>query len=217
MNYQEDEFLQLSGIQHFRFCRRQWALIHIENQWASNYLTVDGDIMHERAHDNELRESRKEIIITRGVSVFSHTLGVSGKCDILEYRLSNEGIPIKGKDGLWQPYPIEYKRGKPRSDNADELQLCGQAMCLEEMLCCDIPEGALFYGSIHRRIPVIFTDELRSEVQSTLLEMHELYVRGHTPMVKPKKFCFSCSLNELCLPKLSKKKLVSDYLHDAMR
>ena len=126
MSYSEEEFLQLSGLQHFKFCRRQWALIHIEQQWAENFRTVDGALMHENAHDSDFRESRGDLLITRGISVFSPTLGISGQCDVLEYHRGSAGIPIRGKEGLWQPYPVEYKRGSPREDTGDTLQLCGQ-------------------------------------------------------------------------------------------
>ncbi|MGN0628064.1 MAG: CRISPR-associated protein Cas4 [Oscillospiraceae bacterium] len=216
MSWPEEEFLLLSGLQHFKFCRRQWALIHIENQWAENYRTTDGEIMHQNAHDTSFRESRGDLIITRGVSAFSSTLGVSGQCDVLEYHRGESGIPIKGKEGLWQPYPVEYKRGSPREDTGDTLQLCGQAMCLEEMLCCDIPEGALYYGEIRRRVAVSFTPELKNEVREMLGQMHDLYRRGHTPRVKTTKACRACSLRELCLPKLMKSRSVSAYIGEAM-
>ena len=216
MIYAEEEFLQLSGLQHFKFCRRQWALIHIENQWAENYRTVDGTLMHENAHDRNFQESRGDLLITRGVSVFSATLGVSGQCDVLEFHRTDTGIPLQGKEGLWLPYPVEYKRGSPRQDGADTLQLCGQAMCLEEMLCCDIPEGALYYGEIRRRITVPFTEELREEVRTMLAQMHDLYRREQTPKVKTSKSCSACSLKELCLPKLMKNRSVAAYLKDAM-
>lgn len=216
MNYSENDFLQLSGLQHFKFCRRQWALIHIEQQWAENFRTMDGALMHQNAHNSEFRESRGELFITRGVSVFSSTLGVSGQCDVLEYHRGTTGIPLRGKEGLWQPYPVEYKRGNPREDTGDTLQLCGQAMCLEEMLCCDIPEGALFYGEIRRRVVVPFTEELRAQVRELLAQMHDLYHRGYTPKVKPSKSCNACSLKELCLPKLMKNRSVAAYLKDAM-
>ena len=216
MNYAEEDFLQLSGLQHFKFCRRQWALIHIEQQWAENFRTTDGSLMHQNAHDAGFRESRGDLFITRGVSVFSPTLGVSGQCDVLEYHRGSAGIPIRGKEGLWQPFPVEYKRGSPRDDTGDTLQLCGQAMCLEEMLCCEIPEGALYYGEIRRRIPVAFTSELRDEVRGMLDQMHDLYRRGHTPKVKPTKSCNACSMKELCLPRLMKSRSVAAYLKDAM-
>lgn len=216
MTYTEEEYLQLSGLQHFKFCRRQWALIHIEHQWAENYRTIDGAILHQNAHDTQFRESRGDTVITRGVSVYSAQLGVSGQCDVLEYHRGSTGIPLGGKDGLWQPYPVEYKRGSPREDTGDTLQLCGQAMCLEGMLCCEIPEGALYYGEIRRRVRVAFTQELRSQVCSLLEEMHQLYRRGYTPKVKPTKSCNACSMKELCLPRLMKSRSVSAYLKGAL-
>ena len=209
MNCAEEAFLQLSGLQHFAFCRRQWALIHIENQWAENFRTIDGAIVHQNAHDAGFEESRSDRYITRGVSVYSSQLGVSGQCDVVEYHRGSTGIPLRGKEGLWQPYPVEYKRGSPREDTGDALQLCGQAMCLETMLCCEIPEGALFYGEIRRRAVVPFTGEL-------LAQMHDLYRRGYTPKVKPSRSCGACSLKELCLPKLMKNRSVADYLKAAM-
>ena len=216
MDYKEEDFLQLSGLQHFKFCRRRWALIHIENQWAENYRTIDGSILHQNAHDSQFRESRGDRVITRGVSIHSSLLGVSGQCDVLEYHREDTGIPLAGKEGLWQPYPVEYKRGCRREDTGDALQLCGQAMCLEEMLCCDIPEGALYYGEIRRRERVAFTEELRGQVRALLEEMHQLYRRGYTPKVKPTKSCNACSLKELCLPRLMKNRSVSAYLKAAM-
>ena len=216
MEYKEEDFLQLSGLQHFKFCRRRWALIHIENQWEENYRTIDGAILHQNAHDTEFLESRGDRFITRGVSIYSAELGVSGQCDVLEYHRGNTGIPIAGKDGLWQPFPVEYKRGKPREDTGDALQLCGQAMCLESMLCCDIPEGALYYGETRRRERVAFTPELRTQVRQMLEQMHDLYQRGYTPKVKPTKSCNACSMKELCLPKLMKNRSVSAYLKAAM-
>ena len=216
MEYNEADYLQLSGIQHFRFCRRQWALIHIENQWAENSRTVGGEIMHERAHDSELRERRGDLLITRNMPVASPTLGVSGACDVVEFRRSDHGCTIAGESGSFQPYPVEYKHGAPRADMANELQLCGQAMCLEEMLCCDIPCGALYFGETRRRVEVNFTPELRQEVQDCLREMHALYQRGYTPRVKPAKECNACSLKELCLPKLMRTGSVKTYLRKSL-
>ena len=214
--YDQEDFLQLSGLQHFKFCRRQWALIHIENQWAENLRTVDGQLLHENAHDAQFTESRGDLLVTRDMRVFSPTLGVSGACDVLEFHRVPSGISLPGREGLWQPYPVEYKRGRPKEDTSDALQLCGQAMCLEEMLCCDIPEGALFYGEIRRRVRVCFSPELRREVASLLSEMHELYDRGHTPRVRRTKACNACSLKELCLPKLLGGRTVEAYLRESM-
>lgn len=212
MEYNEDEYIQLSGLQHFAFCRRQWALIHIEQQWSDNLLTVQGDIFHEKVHDNDSRETRGDMMITRGMSIHSSSLGVSGACDVVEFTRSEHGISLNGRNGLWQPYPIEYKRGSPKLTDADRLQLCAQGMCLEEMLCCDIPEGALFYGETRRREKVAFTAELREQVRSLLSEMHSLCKRKYTPKVKPDKRCNACSLNEICLPRMFRKKSVAEYL-----
>ncbi len=216
MIYQEEDFLQLSGLQHFKFCRRQWALIHVEKQWAENYRTTDGAILHENAHDGTITESRGERIVTRDMRIFSRTLGVSGACDVLEFHRAAAGAPLQGREGLWQPYPVEYKRGRPKEGTEDALQLCCQAMCLEEMLCCEIPCGALYYGEPRRRTEVAFTTELRLEVRTLLTEMHDLYDRGRTPRVRPTKACNACSLKALCLPKLMRGKSVSAYLRSAM-
>lgn len=217
MEYKEEDFLQLSGLQHYRFCKRRWTLIHIEHLWAENYRTVDGAAFHENAHNTAYRESRGDVFVTRGVSVFSSELGVSGQCDVVEYRRGSTGIPLAGKEELWQPFPVEYKRGLPREDTGDALQLCGQAMCLETMLCCDIPEGALYYGETRHRQNIAFTSELRVQVKELLTQMHELYRRGYTPKVKPTKSCNACSLKELCLPRLMKTRTVADYLKTAMK
>lgn len=215
MKYSEEDYLQLSGIQHFAFCRRQWALIHIENQWAENERTVDGIIMHEKAHFGDA-ESRGNVVIMRALRVFSATLGVSGECDVVEFNRNADGISLNGHDGLWQPYPVEYKRGKPKEHNADEMQLCAQAMCLEEMLCCTIPCGALFYGEPRRRTEVEFTPELRRAVEDSLNEMHDYYKRGYTPKAKPRKGCSACSLKEICLPKMVQRKSVAAYVEGAL-
>ena len=216
MIYSEDDFLQLSGLQHFKFCRRQWALIHVENQWAENSRTTDGAILHENAHNGGFAESRGDLLITRDMRIFSRTLGVSGACDVLEFHRGKIGIPLKGREGLWQPYPVEYKRGHPKAHHADELQLCAQAMCLEEMLCCSISEGALFYGEPHRRTLVLFSSELRQQVAAFADEMHQYYRRGHTPKARPGRFCNACSLKDLCLPQLTRRGAVSGYLRKAV-
>lgn len=216
MEFKEEDYLQLSGLQNFAFCRRQWALIHIEDQWAENYRTMDGHLMHEHVHNQEFRESRGGCLTVRGLAIHSAELGVSGQCDAVEFHRDPAGIPFRNREGLWLPYPVEYKRGKPKEHSADELQLCTQAMCLEEMLCCAIPEGALYYGEPRRRTMVSFTSELRKQVRDSLAEMHQLYQRHHTPKVKPSKACNACSLKELCLPKLMNRKSVSDYLATAV-
>ncbi len=210
--FEEDDFLMLSGLQHFAYCRRQWALIHIEQQWAENERTIDGKLFHKKAHDSGSTEKRGDLIITRGLHIKSSELGVTGICDVVEFHKTKRGITLFSFEGQWQPYPVEYKKGEPKENNADELQLCAQAMCIEEMLLCDIPNGSLFYGQNRRRARVEFTDELRTQVKAMLEEMHELWKKGYTPKVKPQKGCNACSLKEICIPRLMKTKSVSSYM-----
>lgn len=173
--YNEDDFLMLSGIQHYAFCPRQWALIHIEQQWDENYFTITGNIMHEKVHDASQIEKRKNVIITRGMSIFSRELGISGNCDVVEFHLDENGIPLSNYEGKYQPIPVEYKRGKPKEHDEDALQLCAQAICLEEMLVCDIPKGYLFYGETRRRMEVLFDNVLRENVRISFKKMHEFF------------------------------------------
>lgn len=215
--YSEDDYLMLSGLQHFAYCRRQWALIHIERQWEENERTIDGHLFHKKAHDSDAVEKRGNLIITRGLQIKSNELGLSGICDVVEFHKSEKGISLFSFEGLWQPYPIEYKKGEPKGDNnADEIQLCAQAICLEEMLLCNIEGGSLFYGKNRRRTYVEFTNELREKVCSMAKEMHELWNKGYTPKVKAHKGCNACSLKEICVPKLGKMKNVSKYIEDRL-
>ena len=210
--YKEDDYLMLSGLQHFAFCRRQWALIHIEQQWAENERTVDGQLFHKVAHGKEKTEKRGNLLITRGLHVKSDELGMSGVCDVVEFHKSPKGITLFSYEGMWQPYPVEYKKGLPKENSADEIQLCAQAICLEEMLLCDIPCGSLFYGENRRRTLVEFSEELRSEVFRMAKEMHDYWERGYTPKAKPKKGCSACSLKEICIPKLGRTGTVKSYI-----
>jgi len=212
MEINENEYLLLSGIQHFVFCRRQWALIHIEQQWQENLRTVEGNILHEKAHSENLSEKRKGCLITRGMAVVSRELGLTGSCDVVEFHKDIDGVEIFCHQGRFLPVPIEYKRGKPKKDHADILQLCAQAICLEEMLVCNIPKGYLFYGETKHRLEVEFDQDLKSEVRKMAEQMHDLFHRRYTPKVKTGSFCRACSLNELCLPKLCKIKNASDYV-----
>ena len=215
-HYSDPDLLPLSGLQHFAFCRRQWALIHIENQWQENLRTAEGHLLHRRAHDEAARERRGNTLILRGLPIVSHTLGLSGQCDVVEFHLTPEGVPLRGEEGRWLPFPVEYKRGRPKEHRADELQLCAQAMCLEEMLCCAVPAGALFYGEPRRRTAVEFSPELRQMVRDFSEEMHQYARRGHTPRAKPAKSCNACSLKDLCLPQLTRRGSVSAYFKQAM-
>ena len=206
-----EDYLLLSGIQHFAFCARQWALIHLEGQWKDNVRTVKGAIVHKKAHDASQTEKRGDLLITRGLSVASAKLGVTGKLDIVEFHRSAAGAHIHGREGTWIPYPVEYKKGKPKDNPADVFQLCAEAICLEEMLCCNVPEGALYYDEIHRREKISFDENLRREVFQAFSKMHDYARRGYTPRVKPSKHCQACSLAPLCLPQAYKKWDVANY------
>jgi CRISPR-associated exonuclease Cas4 len=203
--YTQDDLLPLSGIQHFLFCRRQWALIHVEQQWKENALTAEGRIMHKRADDPFFTETRNGVIIARSVPVASYRLGLSGICDVVEFTESPDGVRLPGRDGLYLAAPIEYKRGKEKHDHSDETQLCAQAMCLEEMLSIAIAKGYLYYGETRHRLEIEFTTELRRLVKDMSDEMHNYFSRGYTPKVKTHKGCRSCSLADVCLPVLNEK------------
>lgn len=208
----ERGILMLSGLQHFAYCRRQWALIHVEQQWQENLHTAEGQVFHRRAHDEEQTEVRGDTIIVRGMRVQSERLGISGICDVVEFTRSPDGIALAGREGRYQVHPVEYKKGAPKEHQADELQLCAQAMCLEEMLLCRIDEGSLFYGEPRRRTRVTFSPELRAQAEQMLGEMHQMDERGHTSRVKRHKGCSACSLKEICLPGMDRVPAASAYL-----
>ena len=201
--YQEEDFLPLSGIQHFAFCPRQWGLIHLEQQWQENSLTAQGRAMHEHVHDVFQGYRRKAKSYSCGIAVHSRRLGIYGVCDLVEFE---EGEPI----------PVEYKRGKPKTHEADVLQLVLQALCLEEMLCCKIDIGFLYYGEIRRRVQMALTTDLREEATKMVLEMHRLYQKRYTPKAKKQKHCQSCSLKDLCLPGLEKAVSAQHYIQKTL-
>ncbi|MGB4293156.1 MAG: CRISPR-associated protein Cas4 [Bacteroidales bacterium] len=216
--YPEDELIMLSGIQHIAFCERQYALIYIEQQWVENLLTIEGHFLHERVDDPFESEIRNDRVILRSLPVVSFKLGLYGRADIIELIKTEkfeEGtvIKIKERDGWWTPYPVEYKRGKPKPDDRDEVQLCAQAMCLEEMYNIFINVGYIFYGETRHRQEVKLTSELRKSVEIYATRMHELFKEGKTPPPVLKKGCRSCSMVDLCMPDpLSRAQSVSDYL-----
>lgn len=210
----ENDCLLISGLQHFVFCRRQWALIHIEQQWDENYLTAAGRVMHNRVHNVEAKDFRNGILTIRGLSVKSERLGITGTCDAVEFVPSRDGISLNGYDGFWKIIPVEYKHGSSKSDDCDRLQTVAQALCLEEMFSCKIDEAHIFYNESRRREKFETSSEMREKVKNAVNEMHDYYSRGYTPKVKPNKSCRSCSLADLCLPDLLKvkNKSVKDYM-----
>jgi len=219
--YSEDDLLPLSGLQHLHFCERQWGLIHIEQQWEENRLTAEGRVLHERVHDGG-SEGRPGVVIARGLPLYSPRLGLAGQADVVEFQEAGAGAPaamqLPGRPGWWRPFPVEYKRGKPKADACDEVQLCAQAMCLEETFGVEIGCGALFYGTSRRRTEVRFDGELRGRTEELARRMHELYAAGVTPPAVYAKKCDRCSLYGRCLPRaVSKRASVKRYLARALR
>jgi CRISPR-associated exonuclease Cas4 len=204
--YSDEDLLPLSAMQHFLFCERQCALIHIEQIWAENLYTIEGELLHKRAHSGH-RERRPDKRTEFGVPIRSLELGLSGKTDAVEY----------GADG--SIIVVEYKRGRPKSGHADEVQLCAQAMCLEEMRGKHIPEGALYFGKVRRRKAVPFGAEIRRLTQQTAIRLHELVSSGVTPQpLYGKSKCPRCSLMSYCMPKkMGKAPPVKGYLAKALQ
>jgi CRISPR-associated exonuclease Cas4 len=213
MGYEEEnDYLMLSGIQHFQFCKRQWALIHIEQQWEENVRTVEGQYLHRNADQPFTREKRGNKLIVRAMPVKSKELKITGICDVVEFIQDDNGVEIHGAEGKYAAYPIEYKRGKPKLNDADVLQLTAQAMCLEEMLLCEIDKGYVFYNEIKHRVEVPLTEMEKNKVRSIVAEMQDYYKRRYTPKVKTGTFCKNCSLQNICLPNLMKKRSVKSYI-----
>jgi len=203
--YKEDELLPLSSLQHMVFCPRQCALMFIEQVWDENRLTVEGRIFHERVHELG-QETRGDVRISRGVFIRSLRLGIVGIADVIEFHHQTDS-------DIWHPFPVEYKRGKPKADDCDKVQLCAQAICLEEMLGVTIPAGALFYGQTRHRFDVAFDENLRLEAEETAIRAHDLIASGQTPPPVYEKRCESCSLISECLPKtIQKRRSVKTYL-----
>ncbi len=218
--YTEDQLLMLSALQHLMVCERQCALIHIEQLWKDNVLTLEGSHMHRKVDETgPRREKRGDLVISRGLPLRSLELGLSGRADVVEFhgvvdpvleeRATSTGkaggVRLQGLKGMWRPYPVDYKRGKPKSDCCDEVQLCAQALCLEEMLGGAVPEGALFYGKNQRRQDIVFDDGLRELTVDAARRLHELIDSGRTPRAVKEPKCKNCSLVELCLPETMKQ------------
>ena len=193
--YNEEDFLQLSGIQHFVFCRRQWALAYIEMQWEENVRTFEGRQLHKKAHDVSLKEKRGDVIIERAMPIHSRELGISGECDVVEFYESPNGVKLSGHTGKYIAIPIEYKHGRPKTNEADILQLTAQAICIEEMLCCDIPYGYIYYGETRHRQKVEITVELRQKVKMIFEEIREVICEQLE--VEPEKVTLETTFEEL--------------------
>lgn len=224
--YEEEDLLPISALQHLAFCERQWALIHLEGLWAENRLTVEGRHLHDRTHKPDT-ESRGDLRTARALRLRSLRLGLTGVADVVEFhRVPNARVPggthsderapgvrLPGVAGLWQPIPVEFKRGRPKVGPYDEIQLCAQALCLEEMFGVCIPAGFLFYGEPRQRHELELANALRQQTENMAGRLHELTRAGKTPTARYEKKCESCSLLGLCLPKATGgRKNVDSYL-----
>lgn len=217
--YEEDDLLQLSALEHLAFCERQCALIHLEQVWTENVATIEGQRLHDRAHEVGT-ESRRDVRVARGLLLRSLRLGLSGKTDVVEFHLlapdepEASGAVLPGVSGRWRPYPVEYKRGRKRHEHSYEVQLCAQALCLEEMLGVTVPEGALYYGKSARRQEVRFSEQLRRSTESAAIRLHEMFRARMTPKAEySRNKCRQCSLVGICLPERTGKSLsVESYL-----
>lgn len=215
--FSEDALLPLSGLQHLVFCERQVALIHLEGIWEDNPLTIDGSHLHERANTG-LREVRGDLRIARGLALRSFRLGLSGIADVVEFRRTEDasiGARLPQTEGLWVPFPVEYKRGRPKPYRADEVQLCAQGMCLEEMLGVPVPRGALFYGKTRRRKVVELDESLRRMTEEAAIRFRKIVESGKTPLAHREPKCRRCSLLDTCKPEMPWRS-AARYLRGAM-
>ncbi len=213
--YDDDNMLMLSGIQHYMYCPRQWALIHIEQQWDENRLTTEGQLFHQNVDNPAYRQKNGDVIMLRAVHIASHSLGLYGITDAIELLPSenaSDTITHPRYSGYWKPYPIEYKHGHRKPDERDEVQLAAQVICLEEMFDIHIPEAALFYHETHHREVVPINENLRNLTYELSEAMHKTFEKGITPKAVEKRECRNCSLVDLCAPELTKKTSVSYYI-----
>lgn len=217
VDYKGDDYLLISGIQHFVFCRRQWALIHIEQLWSENFFTIDGQIKHDKVDNGDIFESKNNTRIIRSMPIVSHELKIQGKCDVVELKPDDDGFYFSKYKEKYSVYPVEYKRGRSKTDESDIMQLLAQTICLEEMLGLRIKEGACFYFETRRRERVIFTNDLRNRLVDIISEMNNYYERRYTPRVKKSRKCRSCSLKNLCLPELDGTISVSKYIEKRVK
>lgn len=207
--FTDEELLPISALQHVLYCERQCALIHIEQIWSESTATAEGRVLHERVHDQR-RESRGALRIATGLRLRSLELGLTGQADVVEFHRSEQGS--------WIPYPVEYKRGRPKKNGCDLVQLCAQALCLEEMLQTTIPQGALFYGQTRHRLDVTFDSALRQTTHALCNKLHQLITSGITPSaIYEKAKCEHCSLFDRCLPQLANHPSATRYLEEILQ
>jgi CRISPR-associated exonuclease Cas4 len=241
--FSEDDLLPVSALADLVFCERRAALHHIESVWEDNLFTVEGSLMHEKTHSDEATEARGDVRIARGLRLHSLRLGLAGKADVVEFHrvkeemkapealpgtriprnagiMSPASLPrataLPGLKGLWTLFPVEYKRGFLRHEEGFEVQLCAQALCLEEMMKVQVPAGAVFYGKTVRRLDIVFDADLRAKTEDAAARLHVLFKERKTPTARYEKKCDKCSLLSLCMPKTTgAHKSVKRYLEDA--
>lgn len=216
-NYSEDQLLPISGLQHLAFCERQWALIHVEQQWRENQRTAEGRIIHERVHDPLYKPHKPGWKVVRSMQLQSRRLGLFGEADVVEFCIKKASQEAGDMGELSSPRPVEYKRGKSKKGDYDRIQLCAQAMCLEEMMNCHVEEGDLYYAETRRREVVRLDDELRSAATRLSEKMHRLYREGITPRPDKKlSVCRTCSMVNICLPKLRSQASGESYWREVL-
>ncbi|MFH0869193.1 MAG: CRISPR-associated protein Cas4 [archaeon] len=208
--FTEDQLIPISALQHWLFCRRQCGLIHLEQAWQENHLTAEGRLLHEKVHQADAEQSG-DVRIVRGLRLASFRLGLIGQSDVVEFHKADNGIVLSGAKGFWQPFPVEYKRGKPKKDGSDCVQLCAQTMCLEEMLNTKISSAAFYYNQPRRRTEVEITDLLRRQTENIAQQVHQMFNDRNTPIACYEKKCQSCSLAEICMPKTTGLNKKVDY------
>ena len=198
--FDECERLPVSAVKQYAYCKRRFALMFIDDEWGDNYKIIEGNITHEKVDDPFFNEKRKDLYHSRSVPVFSEKLNLYGVVDIIEFQRDDNGVNIKTHGGLWGINPIEYKNGKPEKSNADNLQLCALALCLEEMFSAKIDSGEIYYNKLRKRIKVQLDEELKAQVKTIVAEINELL---DNPIIPPKPVnqnCNLCSLTEICMP-----------------
>ena len=201
--FTEDDFIHINALQHYMFCRRQCALVYVEDVWQENVLTIRGSILHEKI-DSENYETRRGVKSVFNLRIHSYRLGIVGKCDVVEFRKGASATLVT---------PVEFKAGKPKCDNTDKVQLCAQVLCLEEMLSTTIPEAEFFYGKIRRRVPVEMDSSLREQTENVVQGVRELLSKQIVPKMEYHSHCRSCSLEQICMPKVLNDKKIKNYLH----
>ncbi|MDR1885593.1 MAG: CRISPR-associated protein Cas4 [Synergistaceae bacterium] len=209
--YSDDDLLAISGLQHMAFCERQWALIHIEREWDDNVLTIEGRHLHEFVHEQG-SGSRSGALMIRGLRLRSLEIGLYGVADLVEFHPSDDGAEVEGHPGRWRPYPVEYKRGVKRYDRADEIQVCAQALCLEEMFGATVRFGAVYHGQPRRRTETEISDSLRNEMKSLCARARELLDVGGRARPNVGRHCKNCSLVVQCMPGVISRDGSAEYM-----